>query len=1201
MASTFKITLQVAGIELGKWSCGEGELEVGSLVDCPLPVYADGVASRHAKLLLSPNALQVEALDAAAVTLVNGFEISGRVETPLPATVMIGEAQLHVRESSADAVSALLETHESAQRSVSSGVTFVPSRYPGRAARDKKKAVSPASLAPSSAEKNVSGEHRTLTQVKYTLHAEIARGGMGRIYNGEDNDLERNVAVKISTAGDDSDARFWKEAKVLARLAHPNIVPIHATGRDDANRPFYSMKLIKGRTLQQVINALSNGEPETVKEFNREAMLTMFRKICDAMAFAHAHGILHRDIKPENVMVGEFGEVLVMDWGLAKILGETDDQRDGQNPGELDAGAPVDGRTIEGDVLGTPQYMSPEQAAGRISELDIRSDIYSMGGLLFAMLTLRPPIEGTTLDEVLTKVRRGEISTLKTRKTSLKKGAGQPREPRLQESHRIPEALQSVIHKAMAHSPESRYGSVQAFAADIEAFQNGYATQAEDAGLARQLKLFVRRHRFASIVATCFLIAAAAFVVELFFNEAAARRAATNALLTLAESAEREQDGEEMERLLGSVQPSMRDERWHYLSQKLDSSVLTITAPEESNWATILAHPTQPSEMVTLQANGWVRTLSLTTGNSTNLFKCPDGAGATLACVSKDFKKIALGRNVGSSCKITVYSLPKGEKQMEFQQPFIGWSSPGFRQSIAISPDGKLLLSHADPVASATEARVKVWSLDTGKLVWEGGPKSGAVAEFIDSSKIRITSIEDGIQELELPSGNLIKQNAKIGFPYGAQTLYSSNSNLFAFIQPIIRKLDPVSGKPLFEIRQPNLKAMDFAQSLNMLVTVSKRSDRSAVLQFWSNNGGALARSTMLLGKFKSPWKVTVHPSSGEVAVVQDNLMKVHKFELSKPSLSLSISSASGVMPSFHFLSNAARAVRLRAGKPAALELLNLKKKDPEKEPVFSLLHESMYNQILSVSKDCSTMAVSGLLTRIYIEQEDKLKELFTGKLEGIPRHFALNTTGDLLWMGSAVYETTSGTLRCKIDRTGIDSPVEGVLSVKWIGPSRVAEIALVQTQREGETQTFLERAIIVWDADTGAKLATIPAPDAEVLSPNPSGKYLAEGGSSMRVRIHNLEAGRVEKEFRTHDAPITDIQWHPKGQYIVTCSEDLTVKISDFTRKMALVEELRGFERPPRRAFISPDNQKLGVASYRGAGEKVDFYEIEAFRNRNQ
>jgi WD40 repeat protein len=199
------------------------------------------------------------------------------------------------------------------------------------------------------------------------------------------------------------------------------------------------------------------------------------------------------------------------------------------------------------------------------------------------------------------------------------------------------------------------------------------------------------------------------------------------------------------------------------------------------------------------------------------------------------------------------------------------------------------------------------------------------------------------------------------------------------------------------------------------------------------------------------------------------------------------------------------------------------------------------------------------------------------------------------------VYETISGTLRCKIDRTGVDSPAEGVVSVKWIGPGRIAEIALVQTQREGENNTVLERAIIVWDGNTGERLATIPAPDAEVLSSNPSGKYIAEGGSSMRVRIHNLETGTVDKEFRTHDAPITDIQWHPKGRYIVTCSEDLTVRVSDFSRNMALVEELRGFERPPRRVFISPDNQKVAVASYRGSGEKVEIYDVEVFRVRNQ
>ena len=1193
MSNAFTITLQIDGAELGRWSCGEGEFEVGSSADCGLPVQAAGVSERHAALLIGTNLLQVEGFDPAAVTLVNGFEISGRVEVPLPASVTIGSAELHIRESAADSANLAIDGghHDgTAEAGVdvpnASAVTFIPSRNPDRTSVKRANADF--------------GEQRTTTQVRYTLQGEIARGGMGRIYKGEDSELARNVAVKISTAGDDSDSRFWKEAKVLARLAHPNIVPIHATGRDEANRPFYSMKLIKGRTLQRVINDLAAEDPETLKTFNRETMLTIFRKICDAMAFAHAHGILHRDIKPENVMVGEFGEVLVMDWGLAKILGETEEGSANASLNEPDPYSAVDGRTIEGDVLGTPQYMSPEQAEGLISELDERSDIYSLGGLLFAMLTLRPPIEGKTLDEVLTKVRRGQISTMMTRGTTRKKKGGPQQETKLQKSDGVPEALQAVIRKAMSQSRDARYASVQAFAADIESFQNGYATKAEDAGLMRQLGLFVRRNRFASMVAVVFAMAAVGFVVKLAMSEAAARRSAASALMALAESAERDQDAEEMERLLQSVAPSMRDERWDYLNKKLDSSVLTINAEEDSAWSAIVPHPTAASELVTLQYNGWLKSLNIKTGTVAGLFKCPDGGGSTLLAVSKDVKRVAIGKHGPGGCKITTYALPKGEKQAEFQQPFAGWSSLSFRQSIAISPDGKLLLSHSDVSPTPVEKRVKVWSLETNNLVWEGGPKSSAIAEFIDATKIRITSADDGIQELELPSGKLINQNAKIPFSYGAAFLYSSNSNLFSLVGPVIRKLDPVSGKPFFDIRQPNLKAMDFAPSINMLATVSRRSDRSAVLQFWSNSGGALARSNMILGKFKSTWKVLAHPATGDVAVVQDNLMKVYKFEMSKPTQSLAVMSENAG-PTFSYLGNASRIARLRGGSPAALETLDLKKKDTEKEPLFSYANSSVERQTISVSKDQSTLAISGTTSRVYIHEEGKLKELFSGKLDGVPKHFAINPTGDLIWRGSAVYETTSGTIHCKIDRSGIEVPAEGIVSVKWIGPSRVAEIGLVQTQKEGEERPHLERAIIVWDANTGEKLKTIPAPDAEVLAVNPSGRLIAEGGGNMRVRIHNLETDHVEKEFRTHDGPITDIEWHPRGQYIVTCSEDLTVRVSDYPRNMALVEELRGFERAPKRLLISTDNQKLGVITTRGTSERAEIYDIEAFRVTNR
>jgi serine/threonine protein kinase len=148
---------------------------------------------------------------------------------------------------------------------------------------------------------------------------EIARGGMGQIYFGEDPQLERQVAVKVSSISEDGeDPRFSKEAKVLAQLAHPNIVPIHNIGMDTQGRPFYSMKLVKGRTLQAVLNLIRDGDAVAVKDYPRATLLTIFRKVCDAMMFAHSKGILHRDLKPENIMVGEYGEVLVMDWGWQK-------------------------------------------------------------------------------------------------------------------------------------------------------------------------------------------------------------------------------------------------------------------------------------------------------------------------------------------------------------------------------------------------------------------------------------------------------------------------------------------------------------------------------------------------------------------------------------------------------------------------------------------------------------------------------------------------------------------------------------------------------------------------------------------------------------------------------------------------------------------------------------------------------------------
>lgn len=335
----------------------------------------------------------------------------------------------------------------------------------------------------------------------------MASGGMGAVYAARQHSLEREVAVKVMTRRADRPEmveRFRREAWILGRLEHPNIVPIHEVGVDAEGRAFYSMKLVKGRTLQAILNDLRDMEAGTLRAFPLNARLGIFLKMCDALAFAHSHGTIHRDLKPENIMVGAFGEVLVMDWGLAKILKEKcrgldaepeNDQGHSTSPESL-------ARTLDGSVMGTPQYMAPEQALGQMDQIDERSDIFSLGGILYAILTLRPPVEGITLHEVLERVRTGSIPPppfIQDGNRAATAGSTGPMERPALVAKRVPAALSAVVMKSLQRDKALRYASVAALRADIEAYLAGFATSAEEASPWKQLTLWVRRHRGASI------------------------------------------------------------------------------------------------------------------------------------------------------------------------------------------------------------------------------------------------------------------------------------------------------------------------------------------------------------------------------------------------------------------------------------------------------------------------------------------------------------------------------------------------------------------------------------------------------------------------------------------------------------------------------------------------------------------------------
>ena len=248
---------------------------------------------------------------------------------------------------------------------------------------------------------------------RYELSGEIARGGMGIIYRALDTSLGREVAVKVLQqrfgAGSSAARRFANEARIAGQLQHPSIPPVHDVGVLPDGRPFLAMKLIRGQTLEELLNDRADPAAE------RGRFVAVFEQVCQAAACAHAHNVIHRDLKPANVMVGSFGEVQVMDWGLAKVLGSLVDE--GGDPEATTSATQVDSvrdtgqsGTVAGSVLGTPAFMPPEQAIGAVGEIDARSDVFGLGAILAVILTGKPPFIAETVETTRVKAARAEVS-----------------------------------------------------------------------------------------------------------------------------------------------------------------------------------------------------------------------------------------------------------------------------------------------------------------------------------------------------------------------------------------------------------------------------------------------------------------------------------------------------------------------------------------------------------------------------------------------------------------------------------------------------------------------------------------------------------------------------------------------------------------------------------------------------------------------
>jgi eukaryotic-like serine/threonine-protein kinase len=309
-----------------------------------------------------------------------------------------------------------------------------------------------------------------------------ARGGLGTVTVALDTELNREVALKqIQERFADhaeSRARFVLEAEVTGGLEHPGIVPVYSLGHYGDGRPFYAMRFIKGDSLKQAINRFHrddfvNHDPG-VATLGFQKLLRRFLDVCNAISYAHSRGVLHRDLKPGNIMVGQYGETLVVDWGLAKVVGA----EDGSGEATLrPPSASGSNETLAGSAIGTPQFMSPEQAAGEIDRLGPASDVYSLGATMYYLLTGKAPFQGEDAGDILARVRRGEFPP-----------------PRLL-NPKAPRSLEAVCLKAMATDATARYPTPQALAEDVERWLADEPVSAWREPIAIRGRRWVRRHR----------------------------------------------------------------------------------------------------------------------------------------------------------------------------------------------------------------------------------------------------------------------------------------------------------------------------------------------------------------------------------------------------------------------------------------------------------------------------------------------------------------------------------------------------------------------------------------------------------------------------------------------------------------------------------------------------------------------------------
>jgi len=961
---------------------------------------------------------------------------------------------------------------------------------------------------------------------RYDMREPFAAGGQARILLAFDEHIGREVAVKEfladkyeSRKAPDGSlpavVRFLREARVTGQLEHPNIIPVHELGRREDGSLYYTMRLVHGQTLEDKLE-------DCQSLADRLKLLGVFWDACKAIAFAHSRGVVHRDIKPENVMVGEFGETVVLDWGIAKVTGKQDVlSGDIEKQVEL-LSKNLPRTTLTGMTIGTPAYMSPEQARGQISAVDQRSDVWSLGAMLYEILTGIPPYMGPTPSNVIEKVIRT------------------PPKPVRELSPDAPADLVAVTEKALQRDPTQRYQSAWELAEEISAYMTGGRVQAYEYTAWELFKRFASRHKMAfGAVTLAFLVIIGALVavISAYQSEQEGRRLANYHLAQAY--------AEKADRLLDDLRlPSAR--------VFASASLLYNPAHPQSPFYTedFAGDMPQSLELMAQAASTIYRVQREDTLRLQKVLRSadlpfqiaysPDGSHLVAACHDKS---------------VRIWEAESGKLEQELS------AHAGRVGGVAYSPDGRLLAS------ASYDKTCKLWDADSGEEIrtFTGHTDRVTRAVFSPNGKFLASASFDGtVRVWEVQSGEAIRvlkghkgRVRDVAFSPDGDQLASSG------VDKTVRIWKVESGEQLLKLtgHTNSVARLRYAPGGRWLASGGydgkillwdvATGKRKATLEGHTGHVYSLAFSPdgnwLASGSFDT--SLRIWDVAGGHATTKLHL-RIHGHQAAVSGLAFSPDSRS----------------LATCGYDRDIKIWDIVRGD--QFPGFRGHRDKIY--AMSFSPDGNLLATGSWdnTVRIWNAADGKRLRVLR-KHRGYVNAVVVSPDSELLastsWDGTVrVWELKTGKQRYEFQGHG-----------GLINPAAFSPDGNLLVCGHGD------RDIGVWEAQTGSLIRKLEGHAGRVyaLDFSPDGKRLATASHDKTVKIWDPATGKVIKTMQGHTDLVSGVDWSPDGRWIASSGSDNQAILWDADGGKE-IRRLRGHHLWVNSVRFSPDSRLLATAS---------------------